>query len=83
MGLQWAYRGMREEKVEKEKAFTMEQSMPLQAEKGSSKERTESELFCLGKRWLGRDGSIQPTDYHIKKSIEEVEEEEIKLCCSK
>ena len=47
MGLQWAYRGMREEKVEKEKAFTMEQSMPLQAEKGSSKERTESELFCL------------------------------------
>ena len=66
-----------------EKAFTMEQSMPLQAEKGSSKERTESELFCLGKRWLGRDGSIQPTDYHIKKSIEEVEEDEIKLCCSK
>ena len=29
------------------------------------------------------DGSIQPTDYHIKKSIEEVEEDEINLCCSK
>ena len=29
--------------------------MPLHAEKGSSKEHTESELFCLEKRWLGRE----------------------------
>lgn len=47
-------RNVQRESGERESSY-MEQSMPLQAEKGSSKEHTESELFCLEKRWLGRE----------------------------
>lgn len=85
MGLQWAYRGMHAERVEKEKALTVEQSMPLQVKrelKGAYRIRIILPRKEVARKREG-DGSIQPMDYHKKKPIEEVEEDEINLCCRK
>lgn len=76
---------MCKEKVEKEKAVTW--SSPCLCKLKRELKGAYRIRIILPRKEVARkregDGSIQPTDYRKKKPTEEVEEDEINLCCRK